>query len=101
VGGHIGLPPQTFTQISGFKVQEKDLERAKKLIESDKDLEEAGEVIYTIVEEQLGCHQSWAAIKSSFLMCSCSRSDPTSSDERLRQWWFHKKARASSQEILL
>ncbi len=42
VCGHIGLTPQTATQLSGFKVQGKDAESAKKLIESAKDLEEAG-----------------------------------------------------------
>jgi len=30
VGSHIRLPLQTFAQISGFKVQEKDLERTPK-----------------------------------------------------------------------
>jgi 3-methyl-2-oxobutanoate hydroxymethyltransferase len=42
VCGHIGLTPQTATQLSGFKVQGKDAESAKKLIESAKDLEQAG-----------------------------------------------------------
>ena len=42
VCGHIGLTPQTATQLSGFKVQGKDAEGAKNLIESAKDLEEAG-----------------------------------------------------------
>jgi 3-methyl-2-oxobutanoate hydroxymethyltransferase len=42
VCGHIGLTPQTATKLSGFKVQGKDAESARQLIESAKDLEEAG-----------------------------------------------------------
>jgi 3-methyl-2-oxobutanoate hydroxymethyltransferase len=42
VCGHIGLTPQTATQLSGFKVQGKDAESARDLIESAKDLEKAG-----------------------------------------------------------
>ena len=42
VCGHIGLTPQTATQLSGFKVQGKDAESAGNLIKSAKDLEEAG-----------------------------------------------------------
>jgi len=42
VCAHIGLTPQTATQLSGFKVQGKDAEGAKKLVESAKDLEKAG-----------------------------------------------------------
>jgi len=42
VCGHIGLTPQTATQLSGFKVQGKDAESASSLIKSAKDLEEAG-----------------------------------------------------------
>ncbi len=42
VCGHIGLTPQTATQLSGFKVQGKDAESASNLIKSAKDLEEAG-----------------------------------------------------------
>lgn len=40
--GHIGLTPQSATMLSGFKVQGKDAEGARKLICSAKDLEEAG-----------------------------------------------------------
>lgn len=40
--GHIGLTPQSATMLSGFKVQGKDAEGARKLIRSAKDLEEAG-----------------------------------------------------------
>jgi 3-methyl-2-oxobutanoate hydroxymethyltransferase len=42
VCGHIGLTPQTATQLSGFKVQGKDAESAQTLIAAAKDLEEAG-----------------------------------------------------------
>jgi len=42
VCAHIGLTPQTATMLSGFKVQGKDAEGARRLIQSAKDLEEAG-----------------------------------------------------------
>jgi 3-methyl-2-oxobutanoate hydroxymethyltransferase len=42
VCAHIGLTPQTATMLSGYKVQGKDAEGARKLIQSAKDLEEAG-----------------------------------------------------------
>jgi len=42
VCGHIGLTPQTATMLSGFKVQAKDAESARQLLESAKYLEEAG-----------------------------------------------------------
>ena len=42
VCAHIGLTPQTATKLSGFKVQGKDAESAKALIQSAKDLEDAG-----------------------------------------------------------
>jgi len=42
VCGHIGLTPQTATQLSGFRVQGKDAGSARTLITSAKDLEEAG-----------------------------------------------------------
>jgi len=42
VCGHIGLTPQTATKLSGFRVQGKDAESARKLIESAKALDEAG-----------------------------------------------------------
>jgi 3-methyl-2-oxobutanoate hydroxymethyltransferase len=42
VCAHIGLTPQTATMLSGFKVQGKDAEGAKKLLKSARDLEEAG-----------------------------------------------------------
>ena len=42
VCGHIGLTPQTATKLSGFKVQGKDAEGARELVNSAKALEEAG-----------------------------------------------------------
>jgi len=42
VCAHIGLTPQTATKLSGFKVQGKDVEGARALVNSAKDLEEAG-----------------------------------------------------------
>lgn len=42
VMGHIGLTPQTIDKIGGFKVQGKNAEAAKRLIEQAKDLEKAG-----------------------------------------------------------
>jgi len=42
VCAHIGLTPQTATKLSGFRVQGKDAESARELVQSAKDLEEAG-----------------------------------------------------------
>lgn len=42
VMAHLGLTPQTTAQLGGFKVQGKDIEGAKKLIEDVKRVEEAG-----------------------------------------------------------
>jgi len=42
VVGHIGLTPQTASQLGGYKVQGKDAESARRLLESAKDLEAAG-----------------------------------------------------------
>ncbi len=42
VMGHIGLTPQSVNQFGGFKVQGKDLEGAKKLIEDARALDKAG-----------------------------------------------------------
>lgn len=42
VCAHIGLTPQSATKLGGFKVQGKDAESARELVESAKDLEEAG-----------------------------------------------------------
>lgn len=42
VVGHIGLTPQSINQLGGFRVQGKDLEGAKKLIEDAQAMEAAG-----------------------------------------------------------
>ncbi len=42
VVGHIGLTPQTADKIGGFKVQGKDAQAAKRLIEEAQDLEKTG-----------------------------------------------------------
>jgi len=49
VMGHIGLTPQTVSQLGGFKVQGKDAEAAQKLLEDAQKLEEAG--AFSIVVE--------------------------------------------------
>jgi len=49
VMGHIGLTPQSFHQMGGFKVQGRDTKAAKKLIEDAVSLEAAG--AYSIVLE--------------------------------------------------
>ena len=55
VCAHIGLTPQTTTMLSGFKVQRKDAEGAKRLIQSAKDLEEAGAfmIVFECIPESL------------------------------------------------
>ncbi len=42
VMGHIGLTPQTATQLGGYKVQGRDLESARKMVEAAKGLQDAG-----------------------------------------------------------
>ncbi|MGI6422068.1 MAG: 3-methyl-2-oxobutanoate hydroxymethyltransferase [Syntrophomonadaceae bacterium] len=49
VMGHIGLTPQSVNQFGGFKIQGKDLESAKKIIEDAKALERVG--VFSIVLE--------------------------------------------------
>lgn len=49
VMGHIGLTPQRASQLGGFKVQGRDKEQAKKLLEDARCLEEAG--IFALVLE--------------------------------------------------
>lgn len=57
VMGHIGLTPQSVHQLGGYRVQGKDIESAKKLIEEAKALEEAGAfavVLECVPEEVAG-----------------------------------------------
>jgi 3-methyl-2-oxobutanoate hydroxymethyltransferase len=49
VMGHIGLTPQRVSQLGGFKVQGKDKERARKLLDDAKCLEDAG--IFALILE--------------------------------------------------
>lgn len=51
VMGHIGLTPQRASQLGGFKVQGRDKEKAKKLLNDAKCLEEAG--IFTLILEAI------------------------------------------------
>lgn len=48
VVGHIGLTPQTTTQLGGFKVQGKDLESARKLLKDAEALDAAGILALTL-----------------------------------------------------
>lgn len=56
VVGHLGLTPQSVGVLGGYKVQGKDLESAKKLIEDAKKIEAAGAVALVLecVPKQLG-----------------------------------------------
>lgn len=49
VMGHIGLTPQTAGNLGGYKVQGQDLDSARKLLESARDLEAAG--VFAVVLE--------------------------------------------------
>jgi len=49
VMGHIGLTPQSYTQLGGFKVQGKTADSAKALVEDAKALEDAG--VFSILIE--------------------------------------------------
>jgi 3-methyl-2-oxobutanoate hydroxymethyltransferase len=49
VMGHIGLTPQTASQLGGYKVQGKDAESAQRLLQSARDLEAAG--VFALVLE--------------------------------------------------
>jgi 3-methyl-2-oxobutanoate hydroxymethyltransferase len=42
VMGHIGLTPQTASQLGGYKVQGRDVDSAKRLLQAARDLENAG-----------------------------------------------------------
>lgn len=56
VQGHIGLTPQTASLLGGFKVQGKNIDAARKLIEEAKSLEDAGSfsIVVECVPEELG-----------------------------------------------
>lgn len=56
VMGHIGLTPQTISKLGGFKVQGKDMEAVRNLLESALALEEAGafSLVIECVPEEVG-----------------------------------------------
>lgn len=56
VQGHIGLTPQTAGLLGGFKLQGKNMETAKRIIDEAKELEEAGafSLVIECVPEELG-----------------------------------------------
>jgi len=55
VMGHIGLTPQTASQLGGYKVQGRDLESARKMVAAAKGLQEAGAfgLVLECIPEQL------------------------------------------------
>lgn len=54
--GHIGLTPQTATQLGGYKVQGRDIESAKKMVEEARCLENAGAfaLVLECIPDELG-----------------------------------------------
>jgi len=62
VMGHIGLTPQTASQLGGYKVQGKDADSARRLLQSARDLETAG--AFAIVLECIPAQLSEAISKT-------------------------------------
>jgi 3-methyl-2-oxobutanoate hydroxymethyltransferase len=62
VMGHIGLTPQTASQLGGYKVQGRDTDSARKLLQSARDLEAAG--VFSIVLECIPAQLSEAITKA-------------------------------------
>jgi len=56
VMGHIGLTPQTATQLGGYKVQGRDIEAAKTMVDDAKALENAGAfaLVLECIPDELG-----------------------------------------------
>ena len=56
VVGHIGLTPQTATQLGGYKVQGRDIESARKMVEEARALEKAGAfaIVLECIPDELG-----------------------------------------------
>ncbi len=56
VVGHIGLTPQTATQLGGYKVQGRDIESARKMVDEAKAVEKAGAfaIVLECVPSELG-----------------------------------------------
>ena len=59
--GHIGLTPQTASQLGGFKIQGRDADSARRLLQSARDLEAAG--AFAIVLECIPAQLSEAITK--------------------------------------
>jgi 3-methyl-2-oxobutanoate hydroxymethyltransferase len=62
VMGHIGLTPQTASQLGGYKVQGRDADSARLLLQSARDLETAG--VFAIVLECIPSQLSEAITKT-------------------------------------
>ena len=62
VMGHIGLTPQTASQLGGYKVQGRDADSARKLLQAARDLEEAG--AFSLVLECIPAQLSEAITKT-------------------------------------
>lgn len=62
VVGHIGLTPQTASQLGGYKVQGKDADSARRLLQSARDLEAAG--AFSIVLECIPAQLSEAITRT-------------------------------------
>jgi len=62
VMGHIGLTPQTASQLGGYKVQGRDTDSARKLLQSARDLEAAG--AFSIVLECIPAQLSEAITRT-------------------------------------
>lgn len=56
VVAHIGLTPQTATQLGGYKVQGRDIESARKMVEEARALEKAGAfaIVLECIPDELG-----------------------------------------------
>ncbi len=54
--GHIGLTPQTATQLGGYKVQGRDIESARKMVEEARAIEKAGAfaLVLECIPDELG-----------------------------------------------
>jgi len=62
VVGHIGLTPQTVSQLGGYKVQGRDADSARRLLQSARDLEAAG--VFAVVLECIPAQLSEAITKA-------------------------------------
>ncbi|HLE16199.1 MAG TPA: 3-methyl-2-oxobutanoate hydroxymethyltransferase [Anaerolineales bacterium] len=67
--GHLGLTPQSVSALGGFRVQGRDVQKAKKIIDDAKALEEAGAyaILLEMVPDRL-CRLITERAKSSFII---------------------------------